>query len=334
MDEGLAMSDGNRDNNNVGTTKKDGSHMVFYGGLVKGMGSALKGISLFIGTPALVTLARERMIPLVNMQLGYMAALLCLFALAVHTPESFGEVFSLLWRWSRLATVVITSLLELRNDVFGRRSGDAHKVFDVALETEANNSEYAQYMAYLPKAKKPVSYYVQAVKRVCKIALFKMSATVIAWVVPNGQNVVLPLVRFATMRTVLGMPLAFAVASVYAIPQHLLHEYWIDDALVSFGEALVDADDLGTKLINPFLRKVEVDTRAYVTSRYRGYIIGLGFVFSLLSAVPFIGIPMSLVAEAGAACLVVDITRRNIDKRDRMELPGERMLAIGHDKES
>lgn len=331
------MNDRNRDLHNGGggsTTKKDGSHMVFYGGLLKGMGSAVKGIHLFTTTPALITLARERMVPLVNMQLGYMAAILCLFALAVHTPESFGEIFSLLWRWSRLATVILTSLLELRNDIFGRRHGDAHKVFDVALENEAKNSAYTQYISFLPKAKKPMSYYIQTVKRVCKLALFKMSASMIAWVVPNGQNVVLPIVRFATMRTVLGTPLAFAVASVYAIPQELLHEYWIDDALVSFGEALVDADDLGTKLINPFLRKIDVDTRGYVAARYRGYVIGLGFVFSMLSAVPFIGIPMSLVAEAGAACLVVDITRRNVDKHDRMELPGEQLLAGGHDKDT
>lgn len=314
-----------------GTIHKDASHIVFYGGLLKGMGSAVRGVQLFFTTPILFSYGRERVIPLLNVQVGYMVALLLLFTLAYHTPESFAEVFGILWKWSRMMTVILTTLLEVRNDIFGGRR-DGATLFDLTLEVEGNK-EYSEMVRTLPKAKKPIRYYVTAAKRVLKLILFKMSAGVIMWVIPSGYQIVMPVVRFATMRGVLGVPLALSIASIYALPPELLHDYWIDDVLVSFGESLVDADDQGLKLVNGLLRKLDLQTRSYVQQRFRGYIIGLGFVFSFLAAVPFLGIPMSLIAECGAASLIVDITRRNLTKHDRLELPGEALLAE-HDKMS
>lgn len=101
----------------------------------------------------------------------------------------------------------------------------------------------------------------------------------------------------------------------------------MDDVLVSFGESVLDAEDLGTDLTKAFTSRLDSeDTRSYFIDRYRGYITGCGFVYSLFSSVPFLGIPITLAAECGAAYLVVDIVKRNQDKANRLPLACEDAL--------
>lgn len=88
----------------------------------------------------------------------------------------------------------------------------------------------------------------------------------------------------------------------------------------------VSCDHLFPYTVCQSTKRLDSTTREYVKERYRGYITGLGLCYSVLQAVPFLGIPVIMVAESGAAVAIIDIAKRNLDKENRVPLIGEDAL--------
>lgn len=188
------------------------------------------------------------------------------------------------------------------------------------------NLQFGEQLEARPKAKTSLRYKWNKFKRIAKLALFKAAGSIINKLFPSTKYIAIPVVKFISMRPVLGAPVAAGLASIHFIPADILESSRVDDALVSFGEAVIDADDLGTDITFEYTMRLDENSREYFGDRYRGYLSGCGFVYSLLTAVPFLGIPMTLIAECGAACVVADVVKRNLTKENRRALVGEEVF--------
>lgn len=304
--------------------RKDASHAAFYAGLGKGMLCALDGIQLFVSSPNLRKVFWDLLKPLRNAQLAYASVALLLMFFLRDPADDMTELIWTLSRWGRIVTLLITLFLErhlkANSAMFFAALKEKHPAFGNAVEQKE-------------KGKTTVREKITKFKRIGKVTLFKLAGTIIKKVFPGGKRVAIPTVKFVSMRPVLGNVVAAVIAAVHAIPAEVLEASRVDDALVSFGEAILDADDLGSDSTKEYFRRLDSeDARQYFHQRYRGYLTGCGFVYSLLSAVPFLGIPITLIAECGAACVVVDVVQRNLDKENRQALPCED--ALKHEKSS
>jgi hypothetical protein len=117
---------------------------------------------------------------------------------------------------------------------------------------------------------------------------------------------------------------------VHALPGTLRESSRLDELVLSFSEAVLDSDEMGRDLVRPFVRRLNSDdARVYLRNRYRGYLAGLGFLFSCLTQIPLAGFAVGLIGECGAAVCVVDIVARNLEKDDHSRLPltGEQAFA-------
>lgn len=298
-------------------SKKDASHTSFYAGFGKGAADAIEGIFLFFQTPSLRNIAWRVIIPLCKAQIAYLAVGLLSFFLFRTQEASVTEFIWSLLRWSRLLTIVMNVILDMNS------KGNASMFFEALRQ---KNEAYTEDIEGRPQIR--MTFYSRWInfKRIVKLVLFKIAGRVIRYAFPKTRYLTLPLIKFVSMRRVLGDPVAASVAIIHAIPIDFLESSNVDDFLVSFGESVVDANDMGFEMTKKFFRKVDLDTRAYLAERYLGYIVGCGFVYSLISAIPFLGIPIALISECGAACLIIDITERNLKKETRKPLPGEEFL--------
>lgn len=298
-------------------TKKDGSHAAFYAGFLKGAVSAIDGMVLFIRTPSLRSIFRELIVPLCNAQAAYFLIFtLLFFMLSKGQSQTISEFLHSLSRWGRTLTIVLSFVL------------DKHKVananmFYSALRIRSKNSAFASELESSSNEKIPFRVRLLSAKRLIKLGIFKSAATIIKYIVPGGEFIAVPMVSFISMFPVLGAPVAGVVSAIHLLPTELLQSSSVDDFLLSFGESVVDADECGQDLLKRYVRKMTPEVRDYFCERYRGYIVGCGFIYSFLSAIPFLGIPVALISECGAACLIADITKRNLHKRDHVQLPGE-----------
>lgn len=297
---------------------KDASHAAFYAGFFKGIFSAFDGILLFSSRKPLRAVFWDVLKPLRNAQVAYAAIGVLLFLFLRDPADDLTELFWTISRWGRVVTVVTTFLLDKRLNANSVMFFAALKQLDPSFGAALEAKE---------KGKVSMRDRWHRFKRVAKLTLFKMAGALINLIFPGGRRLAIPAVKFVSMRPTLGTPVAAALSVIYALPIEFLESSHVDDMLISFGEAILDADGLGTDLTKAYSSRLNSeDSRNYFADRYRGYITGCGFVYSLLSAVPFLGVPMTMVAECGAACVVVDIVKRNLDKTNRHPLACEDAL--------
>lgn len=301
---------------------KDASHGAFYAGFAKGMFSAFDGMLLFASSKKLRSVFWSLLAPMRNAQIAYLAVGVLIFLLLRDPADDASELFWTLARWGRIVTVLTTFLLEKKYRANSIMFFEALQVL---------NPSFALALKETPVAKTSFRDKWNKVKRVAKLTIFKMMGGIIKRIFPGGRYITVPAAKFISMRPVLGTPVAAGLASIHALPVEFLESSHVDDALVSIGEAVLDADELGTDVTREFQTRLDSEeTRTYFAERYRGYLTGCGFVYSLLEAVPLLGIPMSLIAECGAACVIVDIVKRNLEKENRRALVCED--EVKHDK--
>lgn len=315
---GLAQLAPGSDSSSGAFATKDASHASFYAGFSKGIFSAFDGMILFASSKRLRSVFWDVLKPLRNAQIVYAAAGVLIFLLLRDPADDFSELFWTLSRWGRVVTVVTAFALEKHLNknslMFFAALKELDPSFGAALEARE-------------KTKTSMRVKFQRFKRVARLGMFKATGAIIHRLFPGGRYIAVPAVKFVSMRPVLGAPVAAGLAVIHAIPAEFLESSRVDDVLVSLGESVLDADDMGGDVTRPFRQRLEnEETRDYFENRYRGYITGCGFVYSLLSAVPFLGIPLTLIAECGAACLVVDIVKRNLEKTNRKPLVCEEAL--------
>lgn len=305
-------------------SRKDASHAAFYSGVGKGILAAFEGIQLFFTSKRLRMEFWELMKPIRNAQIMYFSIGVLIFLLVRDPADDMSELFWTISRWSRVITVITTLLLE------NRHKAD-HAMFFAALKEK--NLAFGEALEKKQIEKASIRVKLSKVTRVAKITLFKVAGTMLQRLFPAGRHITVPIVKFISMRPVLGDGVAAAVAGIHAIPLDILESSRMDDALVSFGEAVIDADDLGSEMTKEYRRRLDTEqVKHYFEQRFRGYTTGCGFVYSLLCAIPFVGIPMTLIGECGAACLVADIVERNLLKENSMSLVGEECFANKKDE--
>lgn len=299
----------------VSYSRKDASHHAFYAGFFKGMGSAFEGLKLLIQSPRVRHEFSDLFRPMINAGAIYIATGVIIFG-ATHNMQAEGlpGLLATMSRWGRIIVVALNGLFDLTSKANSR-------LFFTTLREK--NVPFSNTIEKTPTVRTSLHTRWAKFTRVVKLSTFKLTAMLVRWLIPNAKFVAIPAVKFVSMRPVLGNEVAAAVSLVDALPLHVLHSTIVDDILVSFGESIIDADDLGADITKPFARRLTEEKRAYFASRYRGYITGCAFVYSMLSAIPIVGIPVALAAECGAACMVADIVKRNLKKDGRMTFPGE-----------
>lgn len=296
---------------------KDASHAAFYAGFVKGMFAAFDGIVLFASSDRLRAVFWNLLAPIRNAQILYLSCGILIFLVLRDPADDLSELFWTISRWGRIVTVLSTFVLE-------RKHRAKSAMFFAALREL--NPQFGEQLEAKTKAKTSFLFKWNKFKRVAKLTLFKAAGAIINTFFSSGKYVAIPAVKFVSMRPVLGTPVAAGLASIHLIPAQILESSRVDDALVSLGEAVIDADDLGTDITREYVIRLDEHSRKYFEDRYRGYLSGCGFVYSLLTAVPFLGIPMTLIAECGAACVVTDVIKRNLTKENRRSLVGEQVF--------
>lgn len=306
-------------NHELVITQKDASTAAFYSGFFKGARSALDGIVLFFSSPKLRKIAWEVAKPLRNAEIAYVSAGLFIFLVLRNPSAGLTEFLWTLSSWGKVVTMITALILD--------KGFDANSTMFFASIRERRPS-FADALEKTPTVRTSIRERVSTFKRVAKLTAFKAAGSLIRAVIPGGQYIAIPALKFVSLRPVLGNVVAAAVAAVDIIPTQMLDSSHFDDALVSFGEAVVDADDFGSDITRKYARRLQPEVRDYFSDRYRGYLAGCGFVYSLLSSVPFVGIPMLLIGECGAACLILDIVERNLEKGRRVPLPCEEQIAI------
>ncbi|CAN8072330.1 unnamed protein product [Agarophyton chilense] len=304
--------------------KKDASHGAFYSGFAKGMTSAVDGIILFAQSDTLRQQFWQLMKPIRNAQIAYASTGVLLFLILRDPADDISELFWTISRWGRIVTVLTSTILEYQ---YGATSA----MFFAALKE--CDPEFGAAVENRTKTRKTMRERFSGLKRAAKLTMFKLAGAIIQKVFPGGKYIAVPAVKFISIRPVLGTGIAAAVSAVHAVPAEILESSRVDDVLVSFGEAVVDADEAGEDSVADYTKRLEsAEMRSYFHKRYRGYLAGCGFVYSLLSAVPFLGIPLTLISQCGAACLVTSIVQRNLTKEFRKPLTCEE--AIQNKKES
>lgn len=302
----------NGDHDSVSHATKDASHGAFYTGFLKGMTSAVEGIQLFLRSEVLRNEFRQLTKPIRNAQIAYASAGILLFLLLRDPADDIAELFWTLSRWGRIVTVLVSFILENQygatSTMFFAALKERHPAFGAAVESRE-------------KHRKTLQERLSSFKRAGKLTLFKLAGLLVQKLFPGGKYIAVPAIKFVSIRPVLGTGVAAAIAAVHAIPAEALESSRVDDVLVSFGEAIVDADEMAGDSVLEYTKRLETpEIRSYFFKRYRGYLAGCGFVYSLLSSIPFLGIPLTLISECGAACLVTDIAQRNLNKEFRRPL--------------
>lgn len=301
-------------------TKKDASHTAFYAGAAKGLASALDGLVLFLSRAELQAELRASLSAAANAQIAYAALAALVVFLLRGEADSWRGVFWSLSRWCRLLTLIVSIFLQ-------RRLGASERMFFRALAVK--NPAFADEVRSEVPVKRSITERAQKWKRVAKLAALRAADGVVTWLLPGGSVLISPALKYISIRPTLGPPVALAIAAIHVLPNNLLAMWHFDDLLLSVSEAIVDADQFGKDALRPYVKRLTAEQEEYFKERYRGYITGMGTVYCMLEAIPFMGIPIMLVAECGAACLLEDIVIRNLAKADRISLCGERALQTG-----
>lgn len=301
-------------------TAKDASHAAFYAGAAKGFAAGCDGLVLFLGSPPLRALLRESVGAAANAQIAYVALAAAVFVAFQEPAESPSQALWALARWGRMLTLVVTLFLE-------RKTKATEAMFFAALEAKDPRFAAAVRAAEPPPPSRREK--LRKYKRIAKMAALRFAGMAVARLLPGGRVLAMPALRYISLRPTMGGPGAAAVAAVHALPEAVLALGHADDMLVSVSDAIVDADDAGFDAVRTYVKRLDgEETKEYFSERYRGYIVGMGALYSMLETIPFLGVPIVLVAECGAACCVVDIVSRNLAKDNRRQLVGEGALTV------
>lgn len=301
-------------------TAKDASHAAFYAGAAKGLTSAFDGLVLFLSRKELQQSLKASLLSAANAHLFY-AALAILVVILLRDPaHSWTAVFWALSRWSRLITLIVSAFLE-------RRLGVSELMFVGALEVQ--NPDLAAEVRAAPVVKRNFTEKAAKWKRIAKLMALRGANAAATRLIPSGSVIVSPVLKYIAIRPTLGPPVALAIAAIHVLPESVLALGHLDDFLLSVSEAIIDAADFGEDALRPYMKRLTSEQAEYVRERYRGYITGMGTLYCMLQAIPFMGIPIELISECGAACLLDDVVKRNLEKTERMELCGERAFKKG-----
>jgi hypothetical protein len=299
-------------------TAKDASHAAFYTGLAKGFACGMDGVVLFLSQPALRQRMKDALASTLNVQLAYVALAAAAVILLREPAETPAQLFWALSRWARILTLLATLFLD-------RKTRATEAMFLDALAARAPPFGAAVRATAPPTA--PTRERLRKYARVAKLAALRGAGAAVARWLPGGRFVALPALRYIALRPTLGGPGAAAVAAVHALPASVLALGHFDDVLVSVSEAVMDAEDMGFDAVRGYVRRLDgAEAKEYFRERYRGYVTGMGALYSVLQAVPFLGVPVVLVAQCGGACCVVDVVTRNLGKEKRRPLCGEEAL--------
>jgi len=308
-------------------TKKTASNVSFYGGFISGLISSIEGLIMFSRQKTLQNLVWESLKPLRNATGFYVGIILFVVFISKASITSSADVLMAFLRWSRLVTVLISMFLE-------RNLRANAKMFFEALKIR--HRDYGDALENFEKPKRTFVEKLRKYRRIAKIISLKLGSNFAAYMVPDYATYINSVVKFFSVKSVLGAPVACAFASCEVLSKQLLageNEYW-DDIFIALCEALVDAEDLtmdGTKQF--YIRLGNDEEKRYFRKRYRGYLTGCGFSLSLLMQIPLLSIPLTLVAECSAACVVVDIVEKNLHKDKRIPFPCEELLRKGGEEQ-
>lgn len=298
---------------------KDASHVAFYAGFGKGFASGLDGVLLFFSKRDVRDLFQSALHDAVTAQIGYVVLVIAVVLLLREPTGSLSEFLWTLSRWARMVTLVVTLFLD-------RKSQATEAMFFTALR--ATNPQFADAVRSQAPNKPSSHEKFKKYKRIAKMASLRIATYICTRFFPGSKPITIPIIKYVSMRQTLGDLIAASVALVHVLPDSLLQTSHVDDMLLTFTEAILDADDLGFDAVRPYVKRLDGEVvRKYFRQRYRGYITGMGFLYSVFMQVPLLGIPLVLVAECGAAVVVVDIATRNLEKHDRLQLTGEHVLA-------
>lgn len=301
-------------------TAKDASHAAFYAGAAKGLVSAFNGLVLFFSRKELQQSLKTSLLSAANAHIFYAALALLVVILIRDDSHSWTDVFWALSRWSRLLTLIVSAFLEHRVKV-------SELMFVGALQLQ--NSALAAEVRAAPVVKRNFREKASKWKRIAKLMVLRGANAAATRFIPSVSIIVSPVVKYVAMRPTLGTPFALAIAAIHVLPESVLALGHLDDLLLSVSEAVIDAADFGEDALRPYLKRLTSEQVEYFRERYRGYITGMGTLYCMLEAIPFMGLPIELISECGAACLLEDVVARNLDKTDRMELCGEMALKTG-----
>eukprot|EP00171_Calliarthron_tuberculosum_P009915 IDg9915t1 len=249
--------------------KKTASDAAFYSGFAKGFIASLEGLALFASQKPLRKLVAKSLKPLRNAQAVYFAIIVLIIFVLQEPTDDVRKLFATFMRWGRLVTVVVTLILD-------RRLKENAKMFFAALKLR--HPQYGIALEAKVPPKRTRRDRIRKFKRVAKMGTIRGVAAFFRYAFPSSAAVVVPLVKFISVRPVLGNGFAASLAVIQMLQGNLLAEAKWDDSLAALGEALVDAEDLAEDSTREFYRRLETEEdRKYFLKRYRGYLTGSGF---------------------------------------------------------
>lgn len=302
----------------AGGAIKDASHAVFYAGVGKGFVSGINGALLFWSRQDLKDLFRSALDDVATAQVGYLVLLVAVILMVREPTNSLSEIVWTFSRWARMVTLMVTLVLE-------RKTKATESMFFCALR--ATDPQFAQAVQAQEPIKATKTEKFHKYERIAKMASIRIATMICSKYLPSTKWFAIPALKFVSVRQTLGDKVAVSVAMVHVLPDSFLQASHLDDMLLTFTESVLDADDLGFDSVRAYVKRLDGEaTRQYFRQRYRGYLTGMGFLYSVLMQIPFLGIPLILIAECAAAVLVVDIVQRNLEKDNRLPLTGEHVL--------
>lgn len=235
--EGIAV-----DRRSYTGTSKDASHAAFYAGLAKGFASAMNGFVLFLSRKELRQRLKDSLALVANAQIGY-AVLAAAFYFFLRDPaDSFGELVWALSRWARIVTMIVTLFLE-------RKAKATEAMFFDSLR--AADPNFAASVEATERAKAGTREKLRKYKRIGKMAALRGAGYLITQLLPGGELLAVPTLKYVSVRATLGAPVSMAVAALHAVPTDWLTGSHLDDMLLQFTEAVMDAEDLGGDVVYP-----------------------------------------------------------------------------------
>lgn len=299
-------------------SKKTASDASFYSGFARGCIASLEGLLLFASQKPLRKLVSQSLKPLRKAQAVYLAIIILIILVLREPTDDPRKLLGTFMRWGRIVTIVVTMILD-------RALKENAKIFFAALKIR--NPQYGAALEAMVPPKRSARDKIRKFKRIAKMGAIRGVAAFFKFTFPSSTLVVVPLVKYISVRPVLGNVFAAVMAGIHVLQDTVLADATWDDSLAALGEALVDAEDLAEDGTREFYRRLETEQdRKYFLKRFRGYLTGCGFCNSLLMQIPFLGIPVAMISECAAAVIVVDIVERNLTKENRRPFPCEDVL--------
>ncbi|KAA8496985.1 hypothetical protein FVE85_0714 [Porphyridium purpureum] len=310
-----------------GFEKKNPSHALFYPQFARGCRSALQGLK-FALTDTDARAILKKMIPNILMGTGIVLGVAFLWYVAENQAgllsdatdgDGQGQSISFLEAFFKsssyatiLASMALNKKLTIDDEMF-------------MLTLRKLEPEFADVVQKSERRKKTAKEYLNKLTRIGKKLAYRLVGKVVRKVSRKAAFFVAPLIRFASLRFVMGTPFAAAMAALEAVPGKQL----LEEPILMLGEAFIDSLDLSKDILKPYQKRLhDPKVVEYMNLRYQGNLTGVGFIFELFMNIPIVSILVYMLAECAAAYEVIEIVRRNKAKAEgHKELLGEDALA-------